>query len=113
VRATTISPDDFDRVDLRVGTITGAEPNAKARKPAYLLSIDLGPLGTKTSSSQLTDLYEPATLLGRQVVCVCNFAPKRVAGVKSEVLVLGASDGTGCVVLAEFTQAVPNGTQLS
>jgi len=110
---TTIAYDDFDLVELRVGTITGAEPNAKAHKPAYVLSIDLGPLGTKTSSAQLTDLYDPAALLGRQVVCVCNFSPKRVAGVKSEVLVLGAYDDTGRVVLAEFAHAVPNGTRLS
>lgn len=103
---------DFERVDLRVGTITAAEPNAKARRPAYVLTIDLGDQGIRTSSAQVTGLYEAERLVGRQVLCVCNFPPKRVAGVKSEVLVTGAHDDQGRVVLAGFDHPVPNGTRL-
>ncbi|KAA5836371.1 tRNA-binding protein [Saccharopolyspora hirsuta] len=103
---------DFEKVELRVGTIVEAEPNEKARKPAYVLKVDLGDLGVKTSSAQITDHYAPEDLRGRQVLCVCNFAPKRIAGVKSEVLVTGAHDENGSVVLAGFTHPVPNGTRL-
>ena len=79
----TIEWDDFERVELRVGTITTVVPNAKARRPAYVLTVDLGPLGIRTSSAQLTEHYSAVELIGRQVLCVCNFAPKRVAGIKS------------------------------
>ncbi|WP_190820106.1 tRNA-binding protein [Saccharopolyspora pogona] len=104
---------DFEKVELRVGTIVQAEPNEKARKPAYVLKVDLGEeLGTKTSSAQITEHYEPEDLIGRQVLCVCNFAPKRIAGVKSEVLVTGAQDEGNSVVLAGFDHPVPNGTRL-
>jgi tRNA-binding protein len=108
----TIDYADFERVELRIGTVTAAVPNAKARKPAYVLTIDLGPLGTRTSSAQITDLYAATALIGRQVLCVCNFEPKRIAGVKSEVLVLGASDDDGRVVLAGFDHPVPDGSAL-
>ncbi|WP_252976026.1 tRNA-binding protein [Janibacter melonis] len=113
--AQTTEPLDwatFERVDLRVGTITAAEPNARARKSAYVLQIDLGPLGTKTSSAQITDLYEPADLVGRQVLCVVNFPPKRIAGVVSEVLVTGAPDDEGRIVLATTAGTVPDGSRL-
>lgn len=103
---------DFERVELRVGTVVEAEPNEKARKPAYVLKVDLGELGVKTSSAQVTDHYTAEELTGRRVLCVCNFEPKRVAGVKSEVLVTGAHDGQGRVVLAGFDHPVPNGTRL-
>lgn len=102
---------DFERVELRVGTILTAEPNPKANRPAYVLSVDLGELGIKTSSAQLTVHYSVEELVGRQVLCVCNFAPKRVAGVKSEVLVTGAYDDAG-VVLAGFDHPVPDGARL-
>jgi tRNA-binding protein len=102
---------DFERVELRVGTVLAAEPNPKANRPAYVLSVDLGELGIKTSSAQLTVHYRPEQLVGRQVLCVCNFAPKRIAGVKSEVLVTGAYDDAG-VVLAGFDLPVPNGARL-
>ncbi len=111
--ATPISYADFDRVELRVGTITGAEVNPKARKPAYVLTIDLGPCGTKTSSAQVTALYDGGSLLGRRVVCVCNLAPRRVAGVNSEVLILGAYDENERVVLVGVDHPVPDGARLS
>lgn len=98
--------------DLRVGTIIAAEPNVKARVPAYVLRVDLGELGIKTSSAQVTGHYRPEDLLGRQVLCVLGLEPLRVAGIKSEVLVTGAYDADGTVVLAEFARPVPNGTRL-
>lgn len=105
--------DDFQRVELRVGTILSAEPNPKAVKPAYVLRVDLGELGVKTSSAQLTEHYGCNELLGRQVLCVCNFAAKRIAGVRSEVLVTGVHDADGKVVLAGFDRPLPNGTRLA
>ncbi|MBM7060810.1 tRNA-binding protein [Pseudomonas sp. UL073] len=104
---------DFERVELRVGTILSARPNDKAIKPAYVLEVDLGEQGIKTSSAQLTAHYEAAELAGRQVLCVCNFAPKRVAGVRSEVLVTGIYDADGKVVLAGFDKPLPNGARLA
>jgi tRNA-binding protein len=109
----TIEWQDFERVELRVGTIIHAEPNVKAHKPAWVMDIDLGELGVKRSSAQITQHYPLESLPGRQVLCVCNFAPRRIAGVKSEVLVTGAHDADGSVVLAEFTLPVPNGTRLA
>lgn len=90
--------DDFLKVDMRVGRILTAEPLPKARIPAYKLTIDFGELGVKQSSARVTDLYDAAALPGRQVLAVVNFAPKRIAGFLSEVLVLGL-DGDGGVVL--------------
>ncbi|AUH50836.1 tRNA-binding protein [Chromobacterium sp. ATCC 53434] len=104
--------DDFLKVDLRVGTIVGAALNAQARKPAYVLTVDLGEMGVKTSSAQITHHYPPDSLIGRRVLCVCNFPAKRVAGVRSEVLVTGVYDEAGNVVLAEFALPAPNGGRL-
>jgi tRNA-binding protein len=104
---------DFQRVELRVGTLLSAEPNDKARKPAYVLRVDLGELGVKTSSAQLTEHYSCVELIGRQVLCVCNFAPKRIAGIRSEVLVTGAYDADNKVVLASFDKPLPNGSRLA
>jgi tRNA-binding protein len=104
---------DFQRVELRVGTIVEAMPHPRAKKPAYVLRIDLGPLGTKTSSAQITDYYDAERLLGRQVLCVCNLAPKIVAGITSEVLVTGVYDEDDKVVLARFDRPVPNGSRLA
>ncbi len=114
---TTTSPltwDDFLKVDLRVGTIVHAEPNAKAHKPAYVLHVDLGEaIGTKTSSAQLTTHYQPADLVGRQVLAVVNFPPKRIAGVRSEILVCGLVEADGGVVLVSPDRPVPNGLRLA
>jgi tRNA-binding protein len=108
----TIESSDFEKVELRVGTVLSAEVNAKARKPAYILTVDLGPMGMRQSSAQITDHYAAQDLIGRQVLCVCNFEPKRIAGMKSEVLVTGAHDAAGKVVLAGFEYPVPNGSRL-
>jgi len=105
--------DHFLGVEIRAGTVLEAELNAKARVPAYRLSIDFGPCGVKTSSAQITANYGADELVGRQVVAVLNFAPKRVAGVKSEVLVLGAVSDEHGVVLLEPTFAVENGARIA
>ena len=97
--------DDFLRVDMRVGRILAADPFPEARKPAYRLRIDFGPdIGERVSSAQLTVTYpDPGALVGRQVVAVVNFPPRRIAGLASEVLVLGAigDDGTVCLLAPE------------
>lgn len=105
--------DGFFAYDLRVGTVVSAEPNAKARKPAYVLTIDFGAAGTRTTSAQLTRHYGIADLVGRQVVAVLNFPPKRVAGIVSEVLVLGACPAADDVILVAPDRAVPNGTRIA
>jgi tRNA-binding protein len=102
---------DFERLQLAVGTIIGVDPFPKARNPAYKLKIDLGPLGTRQSSAQLTH-YAPPDLIGRQVVCVVGFEPKRIAGFKSEVLVTGAISETVGVVLLRPDTTVENGSPI-
>jgi len=94
-----ISWADFERVDMRVGVITDAQPFPEARKPAVKLSIDFGPLGVKRSSARITERYAPADLVGRRVVAVVNFPPKQIGPFVSEVLVLGAYDEHGEVIL--------------
>lgn len=99
----------FATLDLRVGRILRAEPHEKAKKPSYKLWIDLGPLGLKTSSAQITELYRLEDLPGRLVVCAVNLGTKRVAGFPSEVLVLGVPDEEGRVVLLSPDREVPLG----
>lgn len=108
-----IERDDFQRVELRVGSVLSAVVNDKAVKPAYVLQVDLGELGVRQSSAQLTAHYSCDQLLGRQVLCVCNFAAKRIAGVRSEVLVTGVYDADKRVVLASFDKPLPNGARLA
>ncbi len=102
----------FFAYDLRIGTIAAVHPNPGARKPAYVLDLDLGPLGHRTSSAQLTVRYRPEDLIGRQVVCVVNLPPRRIAGVESQVLVLGAILGDGDVVLLEPEGTCPDGARI-
>lgn len=99
----------FELLELRVGRIQKAEPNEKARKPSYKLWIDLGELGTKQSSAQLTELYTPEALVGRLVICAANLGERSIAGFKSEVLVLGLPDEQGRVVLLSAEREVPLG----
>lgn len=108
----TRGSEGFFQYDLRVGTVVHARVNEAARVPALVLNIDFGPLGLKTTSAQLTHRYTAENLLGRQVVAVVNFPPKRIAGVSSEVLVLGAIPAPGDVVLLRVDQEVPNGTPI-
>lgn len=109
----TIDYDDFAKVDIRVGTILSAVPNTAARKPALVLEVDFGAaIGTKKTSAQLTELYDPEALVGRQVAAVVNFPPKQIAKAISEVLVLGFPDTEGRVVLVGVDRPVPNGGKL-
>lgn len=99
----------FQTLDLRVGRVLRVEPNEKARKPAYKLWIDFGPLGEKRSSAQLVDLYRPEELVGRLVVAAVNLGARVIAGFTSEVLVLGLPDEVGRVVLLAVEREVPLG----
>jgi tRNA-binding protein len=94
-----ITWNDFEKIDLRVGIVTDAQPFPEARRPAYRLSIDFGPLGSKRASAQITERYQLDELIGRHVIAVVNFPPKRIGPFLSEVLVLGAYTETGEVVL--------------
>jgi tRNA-binding protein len=111
--ADTISYGDFERVDIRVGTIIDAQPFPQAHKPALKLIIDFGrEIGTKRSSAQLTVHYRPDQLIGRQVLGVVNFPPRQIGPFVSEVLTLGLPDEDGAVVLLKPDFKVPNGSKM-
>jgi tRNA-binding protein len=106
--------DDFLAVDIRVGTVVEALPFPEARKPAYRLRIDFGAtIGIKSSSAQITEHYAPEQLVGRRVMGVVNFPPRQIGPVRSEVLVLGAADANGHIVLVTPDNDVPNGARLT
>ena len=107
-----ININDFSKLDLRIGTILKAELLDKAKKPAYFLEIDLGEIGIKESSAQITDLYQPSDLVGKQIVAIVNLPPKKIAGITSEVLVLGANGKHQTVVLLEPQKNIPNGAKV-
>ena len=109
----TITYDDFQKVDIRVGRIMRAEPFPEARKPAYKVWADFGPeLGVRKSSAQITDLYQPEDLVGRQIVAVVNFPAKQIGPIQSEILLTGfyRADGAGIMAIPE--RAVENGAKL-
>ena len=105
--------EDFEKVEIKVGRVVAAEPFPEARKPSIKLTVDFGPgVGEKRTSAQLTAHYDPEALVGKQVVAVVNFPPKRIAGFKSEVLVLGVPDENGEVVLLSPDLEVPEGGRM-
>ena len=111
--AEQITYADFERVDIRVGTVIEASPFPEARKPAIKLVIDFGPeIGVKKSSAQIAVHYTPESLVGRQVLGVVNFPPRQIGPFRSEVLTLGFEDADGAIVLAQPGMAIPNGRKL-
>lgn len=107
-----IAWNDFEKIDMRIGTIIEAVPFPKAKKPAYQLKVDFGPLGVKQSSAQITAHYAPEALVGKQVMAVVNFPRKQIANFFSECLVMGIYDASNEVVLLQPEQRVPNGSRV-
>lgn len=108
-----ITFEDFLKVDIRIGTVVEAEAFPEARIPAIKMTIDFGELGLKRSSAQITNRYTPEAMIGRQIAAVVNFPPRRIAGFKSEVLVIGGVPASGDVVLLTPDQPVANGTPIA
>ena len=109
-----ITYDIFDKVDIRLGTVLSVKKNEKARKPSLIIEVDFGKeIGIKQSSAQITHYYNEANLVGKQVIGVCNFPEKNIAGVKSQVLILGSVDKEGKVTLVHPTQEAENGLPIA
>ena len=109
-----ITFDDYDKVDIRVGTVLTVKRNEKAKKPSLVVEVDFGAdLGIKQSSAQITHFYTKENLVGKQVIGICNFPEKNIAGVKSEVLILGSIDEEDKVVLVHPSQPVKNGLKIA
>ena len=109
-----ISYDIFDKVDIRIGTVLSVKKNVKARKPSLIIEVDFGDeIGIKQSSAQITDFYNEENLKGKQVIGVCNFPEKNIAGVKSQFLVLGVLEEDGKVVLLHPSQPTKNGLKIA
>ena len=109
-----ISFNDYDKVDIRIGTVVNLSKNEKARKPSLVLEVDFGgEIGIKKSSAQITDYYNKENLVGKQVIGVCNFPEKNIAGIKSQFLVLGAIEENGEVVLLHPSQPTKNGLKIA
>ena len=108
----TISWDDFEKIEIRVGTITEVSDFPKAKKPSYQLKVDFGELGIKNSSAQITSLYQKDDLIGKQVVAIVNFPPKQIANFFSECLVLGVYTDKNDVVLLAPERTVMNGWKI-
>ena len=108
-----ITYNDFDRIDIRIGTILSINKNEKARKPSLVLEVDFGEIGVKKSSAQITHYYNQENLIGKQVIGVCNFPEKNIAGIKSQVLILGAIEEDGKVVLLNPSQKTKNGLKIA
>lgn len=107
-----ITWNDFEKVEMRVGTIISADDFPEARKPAYKLVVDFGEFGTRKSSAQITALYKKENLVGRQVICVINFPTKQIGPFVSECLTTGFADKDGNVVLSQPEREVPNGSKI-
>ena len=109
-----ITYDIFDKVDVRIGTVISVKKNEKARKPSLIIEVDFGKeIGIKQSSAQITHYYNEQNLVGKQVIGVCNFPKKNIAGIVSEVLILGAIEKDGKVVLVHPSQKVENGLEIA
>ena len=109
-----INYNDFDKVDIRLGTVISLEKNEKAKKPSLVLKVDFGPeIGIKQSSAQITHFYNKENLVGKQVIAVCNFAEKNIAGVVSQVLILGSIDKEGRVTLLHPSQKAEDGLPIA
>ena len=109
-----ITYNDFDKIDIRIGTILSINKNEKARKPSLVLEVDFGEeIGVKKSSAQITHYYNQENLIGKQVIGVCNFPKKNIAGIKSQVLILGAIEEDGKVVLLNPSQKTKNGLKIA